>query len=706
MPTPRCRLADAAAGTQRRLSGEGGVMSGITRRTFLRAASTALSLTVVDGVDAAPAAAVGQPAGAGPAPHEEIVRDARMTWRRLPEDWRSAPFFGSGALTAQVHGGEQANELDFVLSNGLLTADAQTPSARLVLNLAGAVTAVNWTLDLWNAELTGTVTTTHGSVAFIALVPAGRHVLLVDLAPSLGESAAGWRVSLPPGAHDVALPWRERHSGTQRLLVAALVAGKGGQGGEASVVQEAAATDRAALVTAHRLWWHSYYQRSLVSVPDKWMQRFYWIQLFKAASTGTASRNGVAHPFLQAANHSAVDSGELWTPPTGGFAIPGTGIRSAHNGNPVDVWGLPELWSAYRHSMDEALLRERLYPALVKALTLYEQFLIEGHTGTLHLPLTHSPGYADVADCTYDLSLLRWAAARAADSAELLDRPAADIGRWREMSTRLVPYHQDVSGVMVGDGLPLGRSLPLPSHLLWLYPLREMRWDQGTDRQVMRRSFDHWASMPESWNGRSYAAASSMAAALDAADEAHSYLSHLLHQPGDAVTGLTENTRYGEAGRSLDAGAFAAAGSLLDMLVRGGDRPGTGTVLEVFPAVCADWRDVSIAGLRTEGAFVVDASRADGRTEWIRVRSETGAPLVVRHDIDGPVDVRTTGDRQTTLRSAGPREVVVHLEPGESAVLTPGGSPLPDAFPRNVTPAGTAPQWGLPTAGPPPGSSV
>src|SRR5262249_17831879 len=150
-----------------------------------------------DGLDAAPAASAGQPAGGGPAPHEEIVRDARMTWSRLPEDWRSAPFFGSKALTAQVHRGEQANELDFVLSNGSLTASVRTSSARLVLSLAGAVTTVDWTLDLWNAELTGTVTTTHGSVVFTALVPAERHVLLVDLAPSSGEAAAGWQVRLP-----------------------------------------------------------------------------------------------------------------------------------------------------------------------------------------------------------------------------------------------------------------------------------------------------------------------------------------------------------------------------------------------------------------------------------------------------------------------------------------------------------------------------
>jgi len=673
-------------------------MSRLTRRTLLRATSAAVGLTAVGGPLSWPVAHAGQ---ARVDPHEEIVRDARMVWRRLPADWRSAPFFGSGALTAQVHRGERANEIDFVLSDGPLAAGAVGSDARLVLGLDGAVTAVDWTLDLWNAELTGTVTTSRGNVAFTALAPAGRRVLLVDLAPSPGEAGAGWQVRLPAEAYGVALPLREWRDGTRRRLVATLAAGGSGSG----PVEAIAPDDRGALVAAHREWWHSYYRQSLVSVPDKRIQRFFWIQRFKAASTSTAARDGLPHPFL----HTVADGATVpasWTPPAGGFVIPGTGMRSARHGNPVEAWGLPDLWSAYRHRMDERVLREHLYPALVRVLAFYEQFLLEGPAGTLHLPLTHSPGHGNVADSTYDMSLLRWAAARAADGAALLNRPAADVARRRSLADRLAPYHRGVSGVLVGADAPLDRSSALPSHLLWIHPLRETRWDRGTDRALMRSSFDHWASMPESWHGRSLAAAASLATELGAADEAHAYVSRLLHRAGGAGHGLTDNTRYAEDGHSLDAGSFAAAQSVLDMLVRSGHRAGAGTVLEVFPAAHAGWRELSIAGLRTEGAFTVDASRASGRTEWIRVRGTTGAPVIVRHDIEGPLDVWTTGASQPTAHPGGSREVLVRPAPGEHALLVPQGAPRPEAFFRNVSPAGPGTPWGLPAGALPPSSSV
>ncbi|NEB82506.1 hypothetical protein G3I40_45950 [Streptomyces sp. SID14478] len=47
----------------------------------------------------------------------------------------------------------------------------------------------------------------------------------------------------------------------------------------------------------------------------------------------------------------------------------------------------------------------------------------------------------------------------------------------------------------------------------------------------------------------------------------------------------------------------------------------------VFPGVSARRPDASIQGLRTEGAFVVDADRAARATRRVRVHSEAGAPV-------------------------------------------------------------------------------
>lgn len=582
-------------------------MSRITRRTLLRTTSVALGATVADAMGFTPAALAGTPAaGRGRTdPHEDVVRDARMAWRRLPSGPAGAPVVGNGLLTAVVHAGERANEVDFGLSEG-----------RLVLRLAGVVTGVDWTLDLWDAELRGTVATTRGNVEFKALAPAGRTALRVELTGSAGEVGAGWETS-------GGLPRREWRQGGRRLL---------------SVGTDAAGTLD---LRAHRNWWHSYYRRSFVSVSDPGAQRLYWVQVYRAAATGTAVRNGLQHPFAGMAGLADADG--LWTPPRGRLAVPGRGMRSGVPANPVESWGLPELWTTYRYRMNEEVLRDQLYPALSKVLTFYRQFLVASPDGGLHLPPTHD----EIADSTYDLALLRWAARRAADAAATLERPAEAKG-WRQLSERLTPYHRDGNGVLLGAGVPVSRSHARPKHLLWIHPLREPR----VDGELARRSFDHWVSMPGSWDGRNLAAAASMAATLGATDEAHAYLGRL---NADDRTG-----------------GYDAAHSLLEMLIRSSDK-----VTELFPAA---WPDVSIAGMRTDGAFVVDASRAGGRTAWVRVRSESGGVLNLRHGIEGPVEIRTVNGRRAVVA----REVTVRMKPGEVALLAPAHAPSPTADLRNV----------------------
>jgi hypothetical protein len=602
-------------------------MSGIRRRTLLRATSAALGVTVADATGLVPAAFAGTLAGEGSRvdPHTEVVRDARLVWRRLPDGREGAPVVGNRRLAAVVHAGARGNEVDFGLSEG-----------RLVLQLAGEVTGVDWTLDLWDAELRGTVVTTRGSVGFTALAPAGRDALLVELTSSLGEAGAWWETSR--GLHR-----REWWEGGRRLLAV-------GAGAAETIDRE-----------AHRSWWHSYYRRSFVSVPDRGVQRLYWGQVYRVAATGTAGRNGLNHPFVAMAG--LADDGGSWTSPREAFAIPGRGLRSGVSVNPVESWGLPDLWTTYRYRMDGHVLRDQLYPALSKVLRFYKQFLVASPDGMLHLPPTHD----QIADSTYDLTMLRWAARRAADSAVILERPAEADG-WRQLSERLVPYHRDEEGILLGAGVSLCHSHAWPKHLLWIHPL----YEGGVDGDLARRSFDRWAAMPDSWDSRSLAAAASMAATLGVTDDAHAYLGKL--SPND------------------ETGGYDAARSLLEMLVRsrgGGDigtvrsagtcgtAPGGGTVLELFPAA---WPDVSIAGVRTEGAFVVDASRADGRTEWIRVRSETGGLLTIRHGIDGPAAVRTANGR----RAVTAREVTVQMNPGETALLAPAHAPSPDTHLRNV----------------------
>lgn len=98
----------------------------------------------------------------------------------------------------------------------------------------------------------------------------------------------------------------------------------------------------------------------------------------------------------------------------------------------------------------------------------------EGPDGRLHLPRTRSPEYANAADCTYDLSLIRWGVRTLSASAKLLRNDDPRLGRWQDIERRLAPYAEDpAAGVMIGKDVPLAGSHRHHSHLLWLYPLRE-----------------------------------------------------------------------------------------------------------------------------------------------------------------------------------------------------------------------------------------
>lgn len=761
-------------------------MTSVRRRSFL-AGSAAVA---VGGAVSSPVAWAS--GGHGDGVHERVVRDARMEWRRLPDSWQTAPFLGNGRLAAHVYRGAGAGELTFMLNHSVVQDQreyweaaiglSRLPIGYLTLTFAGAITGVDWRLDPWDAELSGTVTTTMGSAEFTAVVLNDRDVLLVSLTGTEDpqwtltplRSATTRTIRVPPdyvanpdptlgtagevryaeqpmlagGGYTTA--WGEKRVGTRRLLAAHI----GYQfPGAAPTAEAIAAVDSTlganpdALVGRHRSWWHRFHVRSFVSIPDKYVQRFYWLQLYKLASATRADapvlaiwgpwfpekgnnwtavwwNTNVQTSYLLAngANHAELDAvtttfrryehnlplsvpeayrdGETYalghpsdrTLRPGGtrtVGVPGSDHITDQNGNLI--WGLHNVWLSYRHSMDKRVLRHVLYPILGKAVNFYSHFLSEGSDGRLHLPTTRSPEYANAPDATYDLSLIRWACRTLVDTARQLHIADPRIARWQEILTRLTPYHEDpAAGVMIGDGVPLADSHRHYSHLLWLYPLREKVWDNPDDRDLMRRTFDHWTSMQVRWHGYSYAAASSMCSVMAEPERALDFLRFFLD--GNVVdnTQLTPNTMYREGSNFAIESPLAAAQSVLDMVVQS-----HGGVVRVFPSVSSSWPDASIAGLRTEGAFLVDASRRNGRTEWLRVHSEAGERLTLQHGIAGAIDVRDDHGRPIPWRPAGTGTIALRPRRGSTVIVSPRGS-RPDLSPRDVTPVGSAPVWGLP----------
>ncbi|MET7452008.1 hypothetical protein ABZT03_08965 [Streptomyces sp. NPDC005574] len=778
-------------------------MTELSRRRFIgttaATGSTALWSASSATAWASPEEAAGTsgPAGWDRDPYERTTRAASPVWRRLPTGWQDGPFLANGFLGAQLYAGERTNSLKLMLSHSQVQDQrgqwrggigySRLPIGYFTLTLAGDVTAVDWTLDLYDAELRGTVTTTRGSLAFTALVHNDSGALLVSTRPSPGEESAAWTFTWLPAATTrtsgkppeytpnpdpvtsstvseghVAQPllagggwttaWRELRRGTGRLLAAHLVYRHPGDLDATTrdarrAVDRTLATGLDALVARHRDWWHRYYRRSLLSVPDKRLQAFYLIQLYKLASATrsggpTISEWGPWFPEIGnnwtavwwnlnvqigmapvlGSNHLELDSvtstfarfeknlptsvpvayrdGESyalghpsdWQLRAGDLydvGAPGSDHISDNFGNLT--WALHNVWQAYRHTMDRSVLRDVVFPVLAKAINFYGHFLHEGSDGRLHLLTTRSPEYANAADCTYDLSLIRWGARTLLDSARLLGVDDPRAGRWRDIAERLTPYAEDpATGVLIGRDVPLADSHRHHSHLLWLYPLRERVWDRPADRDVMRRSVEHWVSMQEAWHGYSYATVSSMYSVMDQPEKALDHLTFFTDLNVVADCAMTPNTMYREGRNFALESPLSAAQSLLDMAVQGHDG-----VLKVFPSVSSRWPDASFASLRTQGAFLVDADRAGGTTRWVRVHSEAGAPLTLQHGIPGEIRVRDQLGRPLPWKETAPGRVGIRLPRGDTALITPRGGAA-GRGPRDVPSLGSWTPWGLP----------
>lgn len=121
-----------------------------------------------------------------------------------------------------------------------------------------------------------------------------------------------------------------------------------------------------------------------------------------------------------------------------------------------------------------------------------------------------------------------------------------------------------------------------------------------------------------------------------------------------------------------------------------------GGVVRVFPAVPAEWRELVVHDFRTRDAFLLSAVREEGRTRWVRVTSEAGAPCVVRHGIEGPVDVRDRWGRPLAHEGSADGSVRIPLGKGDTALITAAGDrPVPRI--RPVEPNAPAARWGLPS---------
>lgn len=427
-----------------------------------------------------------------------------------------------------------------------------------------------------------------------------------------------------------------------------------------------------AIMEQHKDWWHKYYQQSFVSIPDGRLEGFYWLQLYKMAS---ATRPGkpmidlmgpwftshtpwpaiwwnlntqLTYSPIFTSNH--LELGEPlfssliqhqqnlinnvpkeWRSDAAAIGrISSYDLRSPlitgdlRNGRfePGNLtWTMFYYYQYYLYTQDTVELKTNIYPLLKRSVNYLVHLLKIDTAGIYHLPVSQSPEYANVADAHYSLAALKWGLETILNINRTFQLNDSGNQKWLEVLEHLVPFYVDETGYMIGKELALTSSHRHYSHLMQIYPFHLVSVEAPENEELVKKSIQHWMGFDKALAGYSFMAASSMSSLLKDGNAAYQYLNKFLNKHGTAG-GL-----YQEAGPCFETPP-AIANSLLEMLLQSWDGK-----IRVFPAIPDLWKDVVFADLLAEGAFNVTASRKNGRTEFIKVKSLAGGAVVIETDI-------------------------------------------------------------------------
>ena len=609
---------------------------------------------------------------------------------------------------------------------------------RMALRPAGKILSGSLRQDLWNAEIRGTIITDLGTITLRAYTPYQRMLNIIEISSTEvkdGKSATykwEFRPGNPASPRVQVFPWSDKNYVTNPKPTLANENGFGScvqpllAGGDYATVWHeqkrkynastlfvaianevpaanksqmvAEATVREALKTKirkiekeHRSWWHAFYQKSFLSIPDAQMESFYWIQMYKMA---TCSRpDGPAldlfGPYFRVSqwpglwwnlniqltywnvlqsNH--LDQGEnLITLVDSQFE---SLLRTFDNPKLGDfAWTLHNYWLQLRYGGNWQVLNEKWLPKAIEVAKLYEKRLIRNEKGQLEMTEMESPeyeGFKTYKNSSYNLALYRWLLTAMVECAEKNNSTQPEIGQWKNSLNALIPLPTNENGIMIGSAQGLDKSHRHYSHLLGLYPLFVMNPDNENDRALVDKSVVHWHQIGggKELAGYSYTGAASLYAALGRGNDAEAIMHHFLNG-NIGISLLLSNTFYVEVGgkNPVIETPLSAANAISEMLLQS-----WGGKIRVFPAMPEKWQEASFDKLRTQGAFLVSAVRKNGQTQWVKIKSLAGEPCVVK--IPGWTNaIQKSNGRKISITALQNNEFTLDLKAGEEIILLP-----------------------------------
>ena len=491
-----------------------------------------------------------------------------------------------------------------------------------------------------------------------------------------------------------------------------------------------------AVLQNHRNWWHNFTKQSFISIPDARMQGYYWMEQYNMASATRAGKPMVdlmgpwyksktpwpaiwwnlntqlAYSSVFASNHlelgrslfdafydnqntliknvpvqwqydaaavNRISSYDLYSP------IIKDEIENGKFEPGNLTWALFYYHKYFLYSKDTNELQTRIFPLLKRSVNFLIHLLNKDDKGIYHLMNSFSPEYSDAVDAHYSLSALKWGLKTLISTDQLMSSNDPDRKKWEEILIHLPPYYTNEKGYLIGKDKELLIGHRHFSHLMMIYPYREVSLTDSATLVIANKSTNYWISMNKKFRGYSYVAASSMASLLNKGNLAYNFLDTFLLKHAE-VNGL-----YAEAGPCFET-PHAMTNSLLEMLLQSQE-----PIIQVFPAIPDAWEEASFENLRAEGAFLVSAARKSSKTAVVIVKSEKGGATTIVTAIPANVlnIVSNIGKANYQLKVQNNKSyITINTKVGEVITIRDKNFPREIISPVTSTSYNTA-WWGL-----------
>ncbi|WP_117882398.1 glycosyl hydrolase family 95 catalytic domain-containing protein [Aureibaculum luteum] len=612
---------------------------------------------------------------------------------------------------------------------------------RMALYPVGKIISATIRQDLWNAEIRGIIYTDLGEISFRAFTPYDRMMNIIEISSTerktnknvdykwewLAGNPITPRVYAKPdhpqtlsykpnpkpiitvengisictqsllAGGDYATAWKEKKSNTSKnnstLFVAianevptANVSAKVA----VNTVKDAMGLKAETIIKTHSDWWHNYYKKSFITMPDAKMESFYWIQIYKMAASSRADGPALdlMGPFYKntgwpslwwnlnvqltywpfnTSNHLDIAENFIHLIDTHfEYMVENKSGKSLGD----FAWATHNYWLYYNYKGDDEAIQKKWVPKAIKILEKYKKHMIRNEKGEIELTAMGSPeykGFKTFRNTNYNLSILRWLLNSLIDSNEKFNKNPEGIIAWKQTLNDLIDYPVDENGLMIGSNQPVDMSHRHYSHLLALYPLFQLNPDAPKDRALVEKSVIHWHKIEDGAKlvGYSFTGAASLYAALGKGNEANSIMQHFLNgKIGTAL--LLPNTFYmeGNGKNPVIETPLSAATSIMEFQLQSwGDK------IRVFPAVPDAWKDASFQNLRAQGGFLVSAKRNDSKTEWVSIKSLSGKPCVLKV-LDWTNAIQINKGKKIEIVKNSENEFRIDLKKGETILIS------------------------------------